>query len=381
MQPHSDTALDPENSDASNDTWEAPRPASVTPTAGGGSSARPTPVMREFNESASQATNATPPRDSDAGTARKPRASLPPDAAAPKASRFRVHFPEKRQTEDVIIETPLMVRTATRTLAIHCGSPLIVWTGPSRNGKSVAARWLRDEINRASDTDPNGFRAVLFEYGGDTTGGGNEMKRVIRSVYQATVAKLDEGLYRQSPSEDLALHVVKGFRAKNIQMLMVDEAGLLKVEGLRALVTIRDVAEHHGWPLSVVLIGMDDLPNDIARLPQIERRVHDWCYFAPYSLTETYELLRGLDPQFAKIDLDVPEQRDMIAFIQKICGGLPGLLAPFLRKLHYNQSMTGGPLTLTLLRAVHMITEGEHQKALSAAASEYKHVSVPAAGR
>ena len=309
------------------------------------------------------------------------RASSVAVVAAPAPARFRVQFPEKRETENVIIETPLMTRTAKRTLAVHHGSPLVVWTGPSRNGKTETAKWLRDNINSAAEGDPNGFRAVLFEYGGDSSNGGHEMKRVIRSVYQATVAKLDEGLYRQSPSEDLALQVVKGLRAKNIQMLMVDEAGLLKVEGLRALVTIRDVAEHHGWTLSVVLIGMDNLPADIERLPQIERRVHDWCYFEPYSLDGTYELLVGLDPQFAQIDLEVPAQRDMIAFIQEICAGLPGLLAPFLRKLHYNQSMAGAPLSLTLLRAVHMMTDREQQKAMSAASTEFKTVGVPSNGR
>lgn len=331
----------------------------------------------EENEPSLGAPSPVPSRTVAGHAPRKWGADTDAEEPAAAATRFRVQFPEKRETENVIIETPLMTRTATRTLALHLGSPLVVWTGPSRNGKTVTAQWLRDNINRAADSDPNGFRAVLFEYGGGTAQSRNEMKRVIRSVYQATVAKLDEGLYRQSPSEDLALHLVKGLRAKNIQMLMVDEAGLLKVEGLRALVTIRDVAEHNGWPLSIVLIGMDNLPADIARLPQIERRVHEWCYFEPYLLDETYELLAGLDPQFAKLRLDVPAQRDMIAFIQEICGGLPGLLAPFLRKLHYNQSMLGGPLSLTLLRAVYMLTDKEHQKALTAASTEYKLVGAP----
>lgn len=323
------------------------------------------------------APNLLPVRDVEGSAPSKSRADTDAKVLGPVSKRFRVQFPEKRETETVIVETSLMTRTATRTLALHYGSPLVVWTGPSRNGKTETAKWLRDNINEASESDPNGFRAVLFEYGGGTKGSKNEMKRVIRSVYQATVAKLDEGLFRQSPSEDLALHVVKGLRAKNIQMLMIDEAGLLKVEGLRALVTIRDVAEHHGWPLSIVLIGMDNLPNDIARLPQIERRVHEWCYFEPYLLDETYELLVGLDPQFAKLRLDVPAERDMIAFIQEKCAGLPGLLAPFLRKLQSNQSLLGGPLSLTLLRLVHLMTEKEHQKALSASSTEYKLAGVP----
>ena len=333
------------------------------------------PMLRLATESTERSSPAH--RDGEGAGAAHVGVPAHDEASAPDASGFRVQFPKRRTTEDVIIETPLMTRTAMRTMALHYGSPLVVWTGPSRNGKTVTAKWLRDKINAACDTSPDGFRAVLFEYGGDTTKGGNEMKRVIRSVYQATVAKLDEGLYRQSPSEDLALHLVKGLRAKNIQMLMVDEAGLLRVEGLRALVTIRDVAEHQDWPLSIVLIGMDSLPADIGRLPQIQRRVHEWCYFEPYSLEDTYELLIGLDPQFASVDLAVPAQRDMIEFIHKVSGGLPGLLAPFLRKLHYNQSLKNTPLSLMLLRVVFQMSKSEEEKAVRAAMSEYKMAGRP----
>ncbi len=359
-----------------------PRLMTITGTPNSPTIPRANAVTSDVNEARSSDRHVVPARDVEGGTPRKPRAEKAVEAPAPTAARFRVQFPVKRQTDDVVIETPLMIRTANRTLSLHHGSPLVVWTGPSRNGKTWTAKWLRDNINSAAENDPNGFRAEHFEYGGDTSRGGPEMKRVIRSVYHAVISKkLDEGLYRQSPPEGLALHLVEGLRAKNIQMLMVDEAGLLKLGGLRALVLIRDVAEGDAWPLSVVLIGMDNLPADIALLPQIERRVHDWCYFEPYSLEQTYELIVGLDPQFAKISLDVPAQRDMIAFIHQSSGGLPGLLAPFLRKLHSNQSMMNEPLSLTLLRIVHMMTDQEHQKAKNAASTEYKLVGVPSKRR
>lgn len=297
-----------------------------------------------------------PMRDEKATTSR----------GTPSHPSFRVQFPRRREATEVIVVTIQMIGAANRTMALHEGSPLIVWTGPSRNGKTVTAKWLAKSINDAAEADPDGFRAALFEYGGASHAAGNDMKRVMRSVYHAAVAKLDEGLYRQLPSEALALHVVNGLRAKNIQMLMVDEAGLLGVEGLRALVTIRDVAEHHEWPLSIVLIGMDNLPSDIHRLPQIVRRVHDWYYFEPYSLEDTYELLVGLDRQFADVDLQTTEGRRMIALIHQICGGLPGLLTPFLRKLHFSQASLGEPLSELLLRVTHQMTDTDLKRALRA---------------
>lgn len=279
---------------------------------------------------------------------------------------YRVRFPAPREAAERVVVTLQMIGAANRTMALHEGSPLVVWTGPSRNGKTVTAKWLAKSINDAAEQDPHGFRAALFEYGGASSASGSDMKRVMRSVYHAVVAKLDEGLYRQLPSEALALHVVNGLRAKNIQMLMVDEAGLLGVEGLRGLVTIRDVAEHNEWPLSIVLIGMDNLPADIHKLPQILRRVHDWYCFEPYSVEDTYELLVGLEPQFASFNPKTPEGRRIIALIQSICGGLPGLLAPFLRKLQFNQKSLGDPLSESLIRVTHLMTKKDMDRAVRA---------------
>lgn len=289
----------------------------------------------------------------------------PPDDSA-TTPVFRVQFPAPRETAERVVVTLQMIGAANRTMALHEGSPLVVWTGPSRNGKTVTAKWLAKSINDAAERDPHGFRAALFEYGGASSASGNDMKRVMRSVYHAIVAKLDEGLYRQLPSEALALHVVNGLRAKNIQMLMVDEAGLLGVEGLRGLVTIRDVAEHNEWPLSIVLIGMDNLPADIHTLPQILRRVHDWYYFEPYSVEDTYELLVGLEPQFVAFNPKTPEGRRIIALMQSICGGLPGLLAPFLRKLQFSQKHLGEPLSEALIRVTHLMTKKDMDRAVRA---------------
>lgn len=282
----------------------------------------------------------------------------------PATPEFRVRFPAPRETAERVVVTLQMVGAANRTMALHEGSPLVVWTGPSRNGKTVAAKWLAKSINDAAEAEPHGFRAALFEYGGASGASGNDMKRVMRSVYHAVVAKLDEGLYRQLPSEALALHVVNGLRAKNIQMLMVDEAGLLGVEGLRGLVTIRDVAEHNEWPLSIVLIGMDSLPADIHKLPQILRRVHDWYCFEPYTIEDTYQLLVGLDPQFVSVSPKTPEGHRIVALIQSICGGLPGLLAPFLRKLQFTQNDLGEPLTESLIRVTHLMTKKDMDRAV-----------------
>lgn len=282
-------------------------------------------------------------------------------------STFVVAFPDLTPEEPEIVETPLMVKTANRTMAVHPGGAMVVWTGPSRNGKTEAAKWLAAKINAAAQQDMRGFRAALFEYGGSgSTWAGNEMKRALRSVYHATVAKLDEGLFRQLPAEDLAKHVVEGLRAKNIQMVFVDEAGLLELDGIRGLVLLRDVAQLHGWRLTIVLIGMDSLPVEVKKLPQVERRIHEWCYFQPYGVAETLALLVGLDPQFAALDIADAGDRAMVEFIHRVSGGLPGLVAPFLLRLRYQQRLLDGePLSLELLHATHLMTTNDQERAVT----------------
>jgi hypothetical protein len=275
---------------------------------------------------------------------------------------FQLTLPEPETR--VTIETDLMKEVARRTVDAHAGSPLVVWSGESRVGKSHTAQWLCRKIEEASEREPDrGFVAVHYEVGAignsqfslTSRADAGDMKRAVRSLYVEAVGKISETVYRRATQEELAKMLVAGLRAKNIQMVFVDEAGLLSVDAVRGMVLVRDVAENMGWTLSLVFIGMDDIGETMVALPQVKNRVHTWCCFKPYDLEETHKLLCALHPHFAGLSMKKPEDRAQVEYIHDKFEGLPGNIVPFVRMLR--SSPHANPVTLAVIKALALIGE------------------------
>ena len=303
---------------------------------------------------------ATAPRSQTGGA--------PPAGPPIAAVGFAIEFPGDEPPP--MVETSLMVRTVRRTMAVVPGGGLVVWTGPSRAGKTMTARWFAQKLEDACATDARGFRAVHFE-AAITPTGNDGMKRGVQALYSAAIAPMSETVYRQRQTESMATILVDGLRARNVRVVLVDEAGLMSTDALNGLVLVRDVAENEGWPVTVVLIGMDDLPTKLAKRPQVASRIHEWCFFQPYSLEETHELLAALHPHFAELDLRITAHRSQVDFLHRTYGGLPGLLVPYLRRLTYRERELGVPISLDVLRAVHLLTERDRHAAVDAAAKGF----------
>jgi hypothetical protein len=174
----------------------------------------------------------------------------------------------------------------------------------------------------------------------------------------------------------LAKQLVYGLKRKNIRMIFIDEAGTLSLDAIRGMVLVRDVAQIQGWPLSLVFIGMDDLPTKMCAVPQIENRIHEWSYFAEYRLEELFEMLKELHPHFAGLDLNNPMDREQVEFIHQKFGGMPGLVVPFLNKLDRREGKFGtGSIDLRVLKAVYLRTQRDKDRAIAsskAGANRYK---------
>jgi len=284
---------------------------------------------------------------------------------------FNVTFPEAKR--DVIVETSLMQRTAKRTLAVHPLGGLAVWHGRERIGKTTTALWLVNKIEEAYDSDnPASFRARHYEVGEIPPWHGQEAKRGVRSLYHATVGRLDEGIYRQYPIEDIAEQLVHGLRRKSIQIVFVDEAGWLSRDAIRGMVLVSDVAKNTGWTLTLVFIGMDDLPQKLMRKEQIHGRVLEWCYFEPYSLDETWDLLAQLSSYFKKLNKTNKDHRDQVKFIHDTYGGVPGYIVPFLQRFEHRLKEHVGKVDSTLLRVVHLLTLRDKQRSIEDSSKHYK---------
>lgn len=282
---------------------------------------------------------------------------------------MKIKFPKPRQKK--IVVTDSMTEIINRTFAVHTLSALVVWSGQSRLGKTTTGCFLVDLINRQFDeNDPNSFRAVYYEAGEIIEGSGTEMKKGIRSLYQGALhSQLDEGFYRSNPPEAIAELLAHGLRRKRIQLIVVDEAGCLSRGAIRGMTLVRDVAESQGYTLTIIFVGMDDLPQKMIRLPQIHRRVHEWYCFSQYTLDETWALLNELHPYFANLDGSKSNHREQVEVVHELCLGLPGLIVPFVQKFDYRLTNHKGEVDVRFLRAVYELTN----KSMMAALKESKH--------
>lgn len=283
-----------------------------------------------------------------------------------------IRFPKPRKIKVVV--TDMMVEMINRTLAVHVLSALVIWYGQSRVGKTTTARHMVDTINQQFDAnDPDSFRAVYYEVGEILKGSGNEMKKGIRSLYQATLqCQLDEGFYRSNPTEAIAAQLVYGLRRNRVQLVVVDEAGCLSEDAIRGMTLVRDTAENDGYTLTIIFVGMDDLPQKLTRLPQIHRRVKEVCYFSQYSLEETWALLKELHPYFASLNENKPPHRKQVETVHEFCLGLPGLIVAFVQKLEYRLTNYKGEVDAKFLKAVYELTNQSMIAALNESGRTYQ---------
>jgi AAA+ ATPase superfamily predicted ATPase len=257
--------------------------------------------------------------------------------------------------EEKIIETGFMKEVMNRTLVIHPGNS--VWYGESRIGKTTTARYVVEKITEAYDPyNPYAFRAAHYEVGEIPSWSGNEQKRGLKSLYNATLGRIDEGLYRVDMAETIAEQLILGLTRKNIQIIFVDEAGNLSLEAIRGMLMAYDAAKNMGHPLSFVFVGMDDLPVKVTKLPQVKGRIHEWCYFQPYSFEDVFDFLCEINPHFEHLDRNDPKQAEQVECIYEMFGGFPGLIIPFLRKLERYQQIDAEEITVPYLRTIHLRT-------------------------
>lgn len=239
-------------------------------------------------------------------------------------------YPEPAKT--VVVETGMMKSAIRRLLAVHHLGGICVWSGRAGMGKTTTAEHMVKLTEDAYDPDnPRAFRVVHYQAGSKHVTKA-EAKHGIRSLYHGAGCKLDEGAYRTRLPEELAAELVHFLKKTNIQIVFVDEAGCLQLEAIRGMVLVSDTARLNGLTLTVVLIGMDNLPTMVKRSPQVERRIHEWCYFKPCSIEETHKLLAALHPYFAGLSLRNASHREQISYVHDACKGMPGSIVPFVSR-------------------------------------------------
>lgn len=265
----------------------------------------------------------------------------------------------------------LVERTISRTRAVRRGWPLVAWCGPPGSGKSSTARYWRDGLTASADAGGVEGRAHYFTVPEIPTLNGD--RRLLRTIHHRVIGPLSAGAFRSMGADDIAEAVIVGCEARDFRTLLLDEAGQLSKSALRGVCLLRDAAEDRQWPLTIVLIGMDDLPHKIKSMPHVSRRVLEWCYFEPYSLADTWDFLAALHPHFASLNRKNEEHQAQVALIHTEigaapnaeAGALPGRIVPFLLKMEEQLRTYRGEVSERFLRAVWMLSVQDELRAHS----------------
>jgi DNA transposition AAA+ family ATPase len=199
--------------------------------------------------------------------------------AAPALEVLRRHA-----LDGPVLDHPQLRRVLCLAKLAHRTPGLQVWTGPSGVGKTVTAEQLEFECNREADEEkPGAYRARYFITGGDVeASSGRQMKRGVYCAYEQMVEELTAAELRQRTETSLATDVVEEARLMNTQLIIVDEAGTKTAAEIRGLALICDIARREGWPLSVILVGMDDLAEKATSLHVLQSRTRLTATFEPW---------------------------------------------------------------------------------------------------
>jgi len=268
-----------------------------------------------------------------------------------------------------VIPTGFMVEIENRFKEVFFEGGFLVWYGTAGAGKTTCAEWLTARINDAfTPEDPLAFRALIYEAGRNT--GRNTGKLALRTLYRYVSGyPLDSGTYRDNGIEDIAEEVFYAIKRKRLGTICVDEAGLLPLDAINALALVLDIAKREKYYLTIILIGMDNLPLKLDQeiRPQLYRRVHQWCNFKDYDLEDSYNLIAGLHPYFASIDRTIPDQWNQVRIVHELTGGLPGFIVQFLAKFDNTYRKIPNAINTVLLRGIHLNNNIEYKEIMAAA--------------
>lgn len=129
------------------------------------------------------------------------------------------------------------------------------------------------------------------------------------------------GAERRHRAEDNFRSVIGALR-QNPRAVFIDEADRL-CRRLNLVETLRAIHDATSAPL--VLIGMQELPHAIHRLPQLESRIAHWIEFQPLDLAD----VRLMGRELCEVALD----DDVIAHLHEISGGSARLVRVALERL------------------------------------------------
>lgn len=273
-------------------------------------------------------------------------------------------FPHLRTTD--VVFTTAMRAAQTRILGAHQNrGQMVVLTGKSGAGKTTAALHLNGGVNAAcAGGAEHAFNARYYVATDMRRAAGDVLQRRLLAEFAKQVLRLTVPKdVRTIDVPGLMNTIAAGLRLGNIQMVFLDEAGHIPAAGLDHLATLINIvstAEQH--PLTVVLVGMHDLPTNVLSLPQVARRVTEFVYFEAYDVKTALLVLRTVHPFFETVDETTKEGNEVMAFLLDDMvsdGGLIGLMVPLVERAAAVASQLKMPFGIRALRLAHSMKNAD----------------------
>ncbi len=282
-------------------------------------------------------------------------------------------FPIRRGRQ--IVATPVIKQFRHFLLAGHQDrGQFFVVTGHAGAGKTTASGYICNEVNQAFEgaaDSPDAFAAKRFEVTDHRRGRGHIMgTRLLAEFAEKVVGYKVPTDIRIVDHATLADVIIRGMVFHRIEMVFIDEAGRVPLEGIERLaMLLNKAAEEYEHRLTIVLVGMHDLPITMATLPQIARRVTHTMMFGACDREVLRNVLEGMDPQFL-FACSEREREEALQFLmteEVSKGGLLGYVIPVVEHARTIASSNGEPLALVHLRMAHALRAAGKAQSIEAA--------------
>jgi Cdc6-like AAA superfamily ATPase len=289
------------------------------------------------------------------------------------------HFQYAPVTQRRIVVTDTIELAASRILIVHeMRGQFALMAGRSGAGKTTAATHICSALTEDCDNKaPNAFRARQYVSSDMRAVRADMIERRLLAEFlgKALDISVPVDSRRQSPAM-LSSQILVALKQRNIQMVFIDEAGLVPSLGLNVLANLMNEAclKHH-FPLTIVLVGMNDLPLTAYELPQVRRRIGDTICFEPYTAADALVVLREVDPYFSSLQTRPAEHDEVMEFLMSpevSDGGMLGQMIQLVERASKFAKVQGHTPSITALRTAHLIKAKDAQRAATDARQGYR---------
>lgn len=224
------------------------------------------------------------------------------------------------------------------------GSGVSLLTGVAGVGKTIAAQWLTAQLNQET-----GARACYFPCLSPPPQQKTNPTYFLRTLYGQFLRPLSLRERQSATLPDLtALFLTEWFQTGR-QWLFLDNADVLSKEYLAFLQSLMEGAQE--IPFSLCLIGGAALLLNLQYVPALRDGLSYSSVWQPFSLPELLTLIPAQYPTFAALARDQPNQRQLIAYIHQVTGGVWRRLHFFLRDIEQDLQQSHRTLSLDYLKA------------------------------